>query len=384
MTVPLMLCPVKCLFSLFLLYAAQIYGIRFTPTAPAKCVTVREHKGIPAMKHYYVTGYRQIEESEEEIPSPGPREVLVEIAYTALSPGSNVSSYLSQVRQTRGEVLYMSSGIVRQVGQEVQRVAPGDRVALHCGHQAFACVNEDTTHRLPPALSLREASVSYLCSWSVSALHLGQYAAAETVIVIGQGMVGASAALVADMMGARVLTLDTDAKRIAFSRSLGFGAVVQAGMPDTASRVAEYVGESGADLIIETSGAWHGFRQAVELARDYTRLAIMGIYRQPPPAELGLELHKLLYTFPSKFHYQRLQIIGCGSDPDEVIYPNPHLATRPRNYAYVLEQAERGRLPLDKLITNIFQPQEVGSALAALADGNKEMVGVIFDWQATG
>jgi threonine dehydrogenase-like Zn-dependent dehydrogenase len=100
--------------------------------------------------------------------------------------------------------------------------------------------------------------------------------------------------LVADMMGARVLALDTNAERIAFSRSLGLGAVVHAGMPDTASRIAEYVGELGADLIIETSGAWHGFYQAVELARDYTRLAIMGIYRQPPRAELGLELHQLL------------------------------------------------------------------------------------------
>jgi threonine dehydrogenase-like Zn-dependent dehydrogenase len=90
-----------------------------------------------------------------------------------------------------------------------------------------------------------------------------------------------------------------------------------------------------------------------------------------------------LYAYPSKFHYQRLQIIGCGSDPDEVIYPNPRLATRRRNYAYALEQAARGRLPLAKLITHMFPPQEIGSALAALADGKKEMVGVVFEWSGT-
>lgn len=333
------------------------------------------------MQHYYVTDYRTVEEFDEPTPTPGPHEVLVEIAYTALSPGSNVSSYLSRTRHSRGEVLYMGSGTVRQVGTEVQRVVPGDRVALACGHQAFTCVSEDAVHHVPSTLSLREAAVSYLCSWSVSALHLGQYTAAETVIVVGQGLVGASAALIADMMGARVLVLDTAPERLAFARNLGFGAVVQAGTPDTTAQVADYVGELGADLIIETSGSWHGFRQAVELARDYTRLAIMGIYRQPPPAELGLELHQMLYTFPSKFHYQRLQIIGCGSDPDDVVYPNPHLATRRRNYAYVLEQAARGRLPLAKLITNSYRPAEIGQALAAFADGNKEMVGVIFDWQ---
>ena len=314
------------------------------------------------MKHYYVTGYRQIEEVDEPMPSPGMGEVVVEVAYTALSPGSNVSSYMNQARQTRGEALYMGSGIVREVGAGVQRVAPGDRVVLHCGHQAYALVAENAVHRVPVTLSLREASISYLCSWSVSALHLGQYAAAESVVVVGQGLVGASAALVADLMGARVLALDSDANRVAFSRTLGLGTVVQAGAQDAAERIAEFLGETGPDLILETSGSWHGFRQAIELARDYTRLAIMGIYRQPPPSELGVDLHQLLYAYPSKFHYQRLQIIGCGSDPDEVIYPNPRLATRRRNYAYVLEQAERGRLPLAKLITHRFPPQEIGSA----------------------
>ena len=89
-----------------------------------------------------------------------------------------------------------------------------------------------------------------------------------------------------------------------------------------------------------------------------------------------------MYSSPSKFHYQRLQIIGCGSDPDEVAYPNPRLATRRRNYAYLLEQAGRGRLPLGKLITHTLPPQEIGNALSTLADGNKQMIGVVFDWNS--
>lgn len=336
------------------------------------------------MKHYYLTGYRQIAVVDEPIPTPGPGQVLVKVAYTALSPGSNVSGYLNQNRQQRGELLYMASGVVAAVGADVQRVAPGDAVAvLNCGHQAYACVAEEAVHRVPSPLTLREACVSYLCSWSVSALHLGQYAAAETVVVVGQGLVGASAALVADRMGARVLALDSAAERVAFAQTLGLGAVVQVGTPSAATAMAAFLGETGPDLILETSGSWHGFRQAVELARDYTRLAIMGIYRQPPPPELGLDLYQLLYSYPSKFHYQRLQIIGCGSDPDEVAYPNPRLATRRRNYAYVLEQAARGRLPLGKLITHTLLPLAIDQALAALADGNKAMVGVVFDWNNT-
>ena len=112
------------------------------------------------MKHYYVTGYRQIEVVEEPMPAPGAGEVVVEIAYTALSPGSNVSSYLNQSRQQRGELLYMASGVVQAVGAGVQRVAPGDAVAvLGCGHQAYACVAADAVHRIPNSLTLDRKSV---------------------------------------------------------------------------------------------------------------------------------------------------------------------------------------------------------------------------------
>ena len=109
-------------------------------------------------------------------------------------------------------------------------------------------------------------------------------------------------------------------------------------------------------------------------------IAVMGIYRQPPTPELGLDLHQILYSCPSKFHYQRLQIIGCGSDPDEVLRPNPQLATRTGNLAYTLERAGRGRLPLDRLVTHVLRPAEIESALARLAAGDRSMVGVVFDW----
>ncbi len=241
-----------------------------------------------------------------------------------------------------------------------------------------------SVHHVPDGLTLREAAISYLCSWSVSALHLGSYRAAETVVVVGQGLVGASAALVADLMGARVLALDVAPERVAFSSGLGLAAVAQPGTADGDARIAEFLGPNGPDLILETTGSWHGLRQAIRLARDWTRIGVMGIYRTPPPAELGLELFGLLNNYPSKFHYQRLQIIGMGSDPDVVAAPNPHLATRSSNFAYILEQAGRGKLPLDRLITNVLLADAIGEAFERLAGGDLSMVGVVLDWPAIG
>ena len=338
------------------------------------------------MEHYYIARPHHVERVEEPVPSPGDGEVLVRIAYTALSPGSNVwayrtGSYAGTPDGGRTEALYMGSGTVVAVGPGVARFAPGDHVALETGHQAYAVASERALHWVPAGLGLREASLAYLSAWAVSALHLGRYAAAETVVVVGQGLVGASAALVADGMGARVLALEADPVRARFARTLGLGAVERSGEPGAEERIARFLGEGGPDLILETSGAWTGFRQAVTLARDWTRLAIMGIYRQPPPPELGLELFQLLNGYPSAFHYRRLQIIGCGSDPDDATADSPYRATRRANFAYVLEQAARGRLPLGCLVTHVLRPDEIGTALARLAAGETSMVGVVFDWE---
>ena len=337
------------------------------------------------MKHWYVTGPRRIECVDEPVPMPGPNEVLVRMAYTALSPGSNVhvyqtGSYGADSRPERTEAVYMASGVIEGVGEGVDAALIGTPVAMNGpGHQEFAALPVDRTIPVPEGLSLRDASLAYLSAWSVSALHLGAYVAAETVVVIGLGLVGASAAMVADTMGARVLGLDAAPERVAFANGLGLGRVEQ---PNATDRIADYLGEAGPDLIIETSGAWQGFRQAVTLARDYTRIAVMGIYRQPPPADLGMQLFTETFGFPSKFHYRRLQIIGIGSDPDTLAEPMPRNATRRRNFAYVLEQAARGRLPLGKLVTDTVPADEIESVLRRFASGERRMVGVVFDWQA--
>jgi threonine dehydrogenase-like Zn-dependent dehydrogenase len=338
------------------------------------------------MKHYYVTGPRRIEVVDELIPSPGPAEVLVRVAHTAVSPGSNVhvyrtGSYRGVWDGGREEAVYMGSGIVETAGAEVTAVAPGDRVAMNgIGHQEYAIVPVRKAHRVPEGLSLRDASIAYLAGWSVSALHLGEYAAAETVVVIGQGLVGASAALVADLMGARVLALDIAPERVTFARTLGLGCAAQPGAPGADAEIAAFLGPNGPDLILETTGSWGGLRQALALARDYTRIALMGIYREPAPPDLATALFHQAFDFPSTFHYKRIKIIGCGYDPETIAEPIPRMATREGNFAYVLEQAGRGRLPLHKLVSRSVQAGEIEVVLARFAAGDRAEVGVVFDW----
>jgi Zn-dependent alcohol dehydrogenase len=59
----------------------------------------------------------------------------------------------------------------------------------------------------------------------------------------------------------------------------------------------------------------------------------------------------------------------------------PRMATKARNFAYVLEQAARGRLPLEKLVTSTLPPEQIGAALAKMAAGDRSQLGVVFEWE---
>jgi len=338
------------------------------------------------MKHWYITGPEKLEVVDEDIPIPAAGEVLVRIAYTALSPGSNLHAYRTGTYATQWEpgnveALYMGSGVIESVGAGVDDRRIGQRVAFNgAGHQEYAVLSADRVYRIPDKLSLDVASLAYLSAWSVSALHLGGYAAAETVAVVGLGLVGASAAVTADVAGARVLGLDVESGRIDYARGLGLGCVEDPRTLKSGGDADRFLGTSGPDLIIETSGSWSGFRTALGLARDYSRIALMGIYRDPPPEDLLGVLHQDLFGFPSKMHYQRVQIVGCGSDPDAFSEPVSRNATRSSNFQWVLEQAARGRLNLNALVTHRLPADAIESALIDMMRGERSMIGVVFDW----
>lgn len=339
------------------------------------------------MRHYYVTAPARIGCIEEPIPAPGPGEVQIRITHTAISPGSNVyiyqtGSYAGHWEGTPQECIYMGSGVVTALGTGVDSLRIDDRVAVNgAGHQEYAVAPANRACRLPDTVSSEAASLSYLAGWAVSALHLGRYAASETVAVVGLGLVGASTALVADMMGARVIGIDVAPERVEHARSFGLTAVVQGGLDTTDCDIAAIAGRRGVDLIMETSGAWPGFEQAFSICREYSRIALMGLYRRAPSPEFALKMHQKLYGFPSKLHYQKIEVVGCGYDPEEAPSDSPYTFTREANFAYLLEQAGRGKIDLEKLVTHRFPAGEIETVLKRFADGDRSMIGAVLEWE---
>ena len=198
----------------------------------------------------------------------------------------------------------MGSGVVEAVGPDVAALAVGDRVVLSTGHQELVVVPESAVHRVPAGLSLRDAALSYLPSWSVSALHLGPLPGGRDG---GRRRAGAGR-----RVGGAGRRPQRRAGPGARRRRSGDWRSPRSGSGSCRAPTRTTQGgdrarprPAGPDLVIETTGAWGGFRQAITLARDFTRIAVMGIYRTPPPPDLGLEPSTgQLFTFPAEVPLQ--------------------------------------------------------------------------------
>ncbi|MGW1528427.1 type I polyketide synthase [Streptomyces sp. NPDC002159] len=153
------------------------------------------------------------------------------------------------------------AGTVVAVGEDVEGVAPGDRVVA-CGFGALSSeVTVDARHVLPVPEGLTDAQAAALpivlvTAW-YSLIDVARLGAGETVLVhLASGGLGLAALQVARVAGAEVIaTAGTEEKR-AYLRSLGVQHVFDSRGLEWAEQVREATGGRGVDVVLNSlSGA---------------------------------------------------------------------------------------------------------------------------------
>ncbi|MFG2442679.1 alcohol dehydrogenase catalytic domain-containing protein [Nocardia fluminea] len=222
-------------------------------------------------------------------PEPGHGEVVVKIRASGMC-GSDLHFYhgafdfdrsVIQGHEPCGEVYSVGAGVdaaQAAVGDRVMihhyfgcgtcrrcragwpqmcETAPGKTMAVHVngGHAAFTVVPVAALLPMPDGLSF-EAGAAIGCGTGTAwgAIKRLGGVSDTTTVVIGQGPVGLSATMFAASMGARVIAVDVDDRRLANSARFGAGLVVNSRQRDLAEAVAEYTGGRMADVVLETSG----------------------------------------------------------------------------------------------------------------------------------
>jgi NADPH2:quinone reductase len=210
--------------------------------------------------------------SLEELPSPkaGPGQVVVEVAACAVNfPDVLMIAGKYQTQPERpfipgGEI----AGVVKQVGEGVETLAPGDRVisAFFVGGMCEeAAVDAARVVRMPDSMSFKEGA-ALLIAYGTShhALnHRARLKPGETLLVLGAaGGVGLGAVELGKAMGARVIAAASsqDKLDLCLAHGADAGVVYGRGPFDAdarkalAKRFKDAVGADGADVVYDSVG----------------------------------------------------------------------------------------------------------------------------------
>jgi 2-desacetyl-2-hydroxyethyl bacteriochlorophyllide A dehydrogenase len=259
-------------------------------------------------------------------------DAIVEIGASGIC-GSDLHIYHGRVKIAPGFTIgHEFVGTVTEVGEDVTRVAPGDRV-LGCYHSAcgtcFFCLRSlyhkcdqarvfghgellgdlqgtQADRALVPManMTLRrvpEAVSDDIALFAGDVMGTGYHAVAESgirpgdsVAVLGLGPVGLCAVQVALASGASpVIAIDSVPERLEVAR--GFGAVPVHLTEESPRDVVRALTEKrGVDAAIDAVGHPEALDLAVRLARKAATVVAIGVYAEPCQVHMGLVWIKAL------------------------------------------------------------------------------------------
>lgn len=250
--------------------------------------------------------------AERPEPQPGPGQALVRVRANSLNYRDLVVASGGYGRHGKLPLIPLSDGAgeVVEVGAQVTRVKPGERVAAIFMQSWLAgALTEDSTKSalggaidgmlaeyvvvdaeglvpIPQHLSYAEAAT--LPCAAVTAWHAlvaeGCIRAGDSVLVLGTGGVSIFALQFARLHGARVIATSSSDDKLA--RAIGLGAsdgINYRQTPEWGRRVLELTGGAGVDHVIEVGGAGT-LPQSFRAVRYGGRISLIGVLSDPGAA----------------------------------------------------------------------------------------------------
>ena len=220
-------------------------------------------------------------------PKPGDGELVVDM-YAAAVNFADILSIAGEY-QFKPKLPFVpgreGAGIVSEVGKNVSRFKPGDRVMLQTNFGAFAqkaVAKEHETYRVPDNINLNQAAavgVAFQTAW-FALTDRAQVRKGETVMVTGaSGSVGLAAVQLAHTWGCRVLAGLTTPSKAGIVRKAGADLVVDltSSNPkeEVRNRVMDLTNGEGVDIVLDLIGG-EIFSGALRCLKFRGRMVVVG------------------------------------------------------------------------------------------------------------
>ena len=282
----------------------------------------------------------------KEIPVPeiGKKEVLVSLEYVGIC-GSDVHYFHNgccgsyKVDLSEDYMLgHECAGTIVKVGEEVERLKVGDRVALEpgitCGeceqcksghynlcpdvvflatppvqgcNEEYIAFPENMCFKLPDNVSTKEGALIEPLSVGFYASEQGGVKTGDTVVILGSGCIGLVTLLACKAHGAgKIIVADLVEARLQKAIELGAAEVINSGKEDALKKIEELTNGRGADVVFETEGSPVTIAQTPFIVRRGGTITLVGISAKEEITYNFAQIMDKEATIKSVFRYRNI------------------------------------------------------------------------------
>lgn len=273
---------------------------------------------------------------------------------------------------------YCNAGRVIGVGEGVESVEVGDRVASNGHHAGVVSVPEHLCAPVPEGVSDDEAAFTVAGAIALQSVRLAEPTLGESFAVSGLGLIGLLTAQLLKAHGCRVLGIDLDEDRLELAEQFGVETVDLGAGEDPVEAGRAFSGGPGIDgvIIAAATDSSEPVHQAAQMSRKRGRIVLVGV--------TGLDLKR------DDFYEKELTFqVSCSYGPgrydtsyeeEGLDYPIGFVRwTEQRNFQAVLQMMEEGKLDIDPLLTDRFQIEDAPNAYERILEGN-DAIGVLLEY----
>lgn len=239
-----------------------------------------------------------------EIPRLAPNELLVRCVWSGVSVGTEFAVIRNKIDYGPYPICtgYQAVGYVEDVGSDVEKFAPGDKVYYRrnhvpmtlnsqpltvCSgtHASYALMPENAeVEHLPEDVDDATAALFVMPSVGYNAVDMAGVQMGDVVAFHAVGLIGLGALAAARLRGAVTIAIDLNSRRLEMAAEMGAEYTINASglTPDELTERVQEIQPGGADVVFEGSGVPACLDLAFPLARLRGKFVFLGHYGKEP------------------------------------------------------------------------------------------------------
>lgn len=303
--------------------------------------------------------------------------VEVKMEYTVVSGGTERACILGMNNTPQKFPMtlgYCGVGYVTNIGEDVTRVKPGDRVLVYHGiHTEYNVVCEsDVTKVCNDDIDSLDAAFVVIASMGLGGVRKLEIELGESAMVMGLGLLGMFSVQFCRLSGANpVIAVDLSEQRRKLALSLGADYALDPSESDFVQKVMTITKDKGVNTCVEVTGVSAAMQNALSCASQQGRISLLGCTRVSDCA----------VDYYTQVHRPGVKLIGAHNFVRPKVESYPHHWTHHDDCNAILDMIASKRLVVNPLVSRVVKPECAPEIYTELCNDKNFPLGTVFDWR---